>query len=54
MAVQYAKLQGLPLLAKARELGISRNTLRRYPLTLTPPADRPRHVPEEPTRESLT
>ncbi len=37
-AVQHAKLQGLSLRAIARELGISRNTVRRYVRTLTPPA----------------
>ena len=53
-AVQHAKLQGLSLRGIARELGIARNTVRRYSRTLTPPANRPRAMPGESARESLT
>ena len=52
-AVQHAKLQGLSLRRTARELGIARNTVRRYARSLSPPANRPRKLPEESTRESL-
>ena len=46
-AVQNAKLQGLSLRRIARELGIARNTVRRYARSLTPPANLPRKLPEE-------
>ena len=44
-AVHHAKLQGLSLRQIARELGIARNTVRRYARALTPPANRPRVLP---------
>ena len=53
-AVQNAKLQGLSLRAITRELGISRNTVRRYARALSPPANRPRAIPGESAPESLT
>ena len=46
-AVHHAKLQGLSLRQIARELGIARNTVRRYARALTPPANRPRVLPKE-------
>ena len=44
-AVHHAKLQGLSLRQIARELGIARNTVRRYVRALTPPANRPCVLP---------
>ena len=52
-AVQHAKLQGTPLRGIARELGISRNTVRRYAHASSPPANRPRLKPEEPAAEPI-
>ena len=49
-AVQHAKLQGVPLRAIARQLGISRNTVRKYVDLPAPPINRdPRR-----TTQSLT
>ena len=45
--MHHAKLQGLSLREIARELGIARNTVRRYARALTPPANRPRVLPKE-------
>ena len=39
--VQHAKAQGLSLRAIARQLGISRNTVRKYDHSLTQPTNRP-------------
>ena len=52
-AVQHAKLQGTSLRGIARELGISRNKVRRYAHALSPPANRPRLKPEEPAAEPI-
>ena len=52
-AVQHAKLQGTSLRGIARELGISRNRVRRYAHALSPPANRPRLKPEEPAAEPI-
>ena len=40
-AVQEAKVQGIPLREIARQLGISRNTVRKYARALTQPTNRP-------------
>ena len=40
-AVHHAKLQGVSLRGIARELGISRNTVRKYVHSLAPPRNRP-------------
>ncbi len=40
-AVRHAKMQGLPLREIARQLGISRNTVREYARALTQPTNRP-------------
>ena len=51
-AVQHAKLQGVSLRGIARELGIARNTVRRYAYAASPPANRPRTLPAESGTES--
>ena len=51
--MHHAKLQGLSLREIARELGIAHNTVRRYARALTPPANRPRVMPEESPEESI-
>ena len=53
-AVQHAKLQGVSLRGIARELGIARNTVRRYADATSPPANRPRTLPAESATESIT
>ncbi len=40
-AVQHAKIQGLSLREIARQLGVSRNTVRKYARALTQPTNRP-------------
>ena len=40
-AVQEAKVQGISLREIARQLGISRNTVRKYARALTQPTNRP-------------
>lgn len=40
-AVQDAKVPGIPLREITRELGISRNTVRKYARALTQPTNRP-------------
>ena len=40
-AVQEAKVQGISLREIARQLGISRNTVRKYTRALTQPTNRP-------------
>ena len=40
-AVQHAKIQGLSLREIARQLGVSRNTVRKYARALTLPTNRP-------------
>ena len=52
-AVQHAKLQGLSLRGIARELGITRNTVRRYAYATSPPANHPRALPPESATESI-
>ena len=52
-AVQHAKLQSVSLRGIARELGIARNTVRRYAYATSPPANRLRAVPEDPVEESI-
>ena len=52
-AVQHAKLQGVSLRGIARELGISRNTVRRYAYATSPPANHPRALPPESATESI-
>ncbi len=42
-AVQQARIQGLSLRGIARQLGISRNTVRKYARSLTQPTNRPHH-----------
>ena len=39
-AVHHARLQGVSLRGVARELGISRNTVRKYAVSLAPPVNR--------------
>ena len=52
-AVQHAKLQGVSLRGIARELGISRNTVRRYAYATSPPANHPRALPPESATDSI-
>ena len=40
-AVRHARVQGLPMREIARQLGISRNTVRKYARALTQPTNRP-------------
>ena len=40
-AVQHAKIQGLSLREIARQLGVSRNTVRKYARALSQPTNRP-------------
>ena len=42
-AVQQAKVQGISLREIARQLGVSRNTVRKYARALTQPANRPQN-----------
>ena len=53
-AVQHAKLQGLSLRGIARQLGVSRNTVRRYVELAAPPINRPprRPAPSAPQRHT--
>ena len=46
-AVQHTKVQGVSLRGSTRELGIARNTVRRYAYATGPPANRPRTVPDD-------
>lgn len=46
-AVQHTKVQGVSLRGSTRELGIARNTVRRYTYATGPPANRPRTVPDD-------
>ena len=50
-AVRHARLQGVSLRGIARELGISRNTVRKYADSLAPPVIRtPRRSTQSPTQ----
>ena len=52
-AVQHAKLQGVPLRGIARQLGISRNTVRRYIDLPAPPINRtPRRTAQSETQRN--
>lgn len=42
-AVQEAKVQGISLGEIARQLGVSRNTVRKYARAFTQPTNRPRN-----------
>ena len=55
--VQHAKLQGVSLRGIARELGIARNTVRRYAYATSPPAppaNCPRALPPESATKSIS
>ena len=50
-AVQHAQPQGVSLRGIARELGLSRNTVRRYAYALSPPANRSPVTPTKSTTQ---
>ena len=52
-AVQQAKLQGMSIRRMARELGIHRDTVRRYIDAETPPTRRPPETPPAPTSDPI-
>ena len=52
-AVQQAKLQGMSIRRMARELGIHRDTVRRYIDADTPPTRRPPETPPAPTSDTI-
>ena len=53
-AVQHARIQGLALREIARQLGISRNTVRKYAHTLTQPTNRPQNHGSRPLSQLIT
>ena len=53
-AVQHARVQGLALREIARQLGISRNTVRKYAHTLTQPTNRPQNHGSRPLSQLIT
>ena len=53
-AVQHAKLQRISLRGIARELGIACNTVRRYAYATSPPANRPRALPQESATKAIS
>ena len=48
-AVQQAKIQGLSLREIARQLGVSRNTVRKYARALVQPTNRPHNQGRRPS-----
>ena len=53
-AVQHARVQGLDLREIARQLGISRNTVRKYARALTQPTNRPHNHGPRPSSQIIT
>ena len=51
-AVQHARVQGLDIREIARQLGISRNTVRKYARALTQPTNRPHNTAQDPCPKS--
>ena len=52
-AVQHARIQGLALREIARQLGISRNTVRKYAHALTQPTNRPQNHGSRPLSQII-
>ena len=53
-AVQHARIQGLALREIARQLGVSRNTVRKYAHALTQPTNRPQNHGSRPLSQLIT
>ena len=53
-AVQHARVQGLALREIARQLGVSRNTVRKYGRALTQPTNRPHNHGPRPLSQLIT
>ena len=53
-AVQHARVQGLALREIARQLGVSRNTVRKYARALTQPTNRPQSHSFRPLSQIIT
>ena len=52
-AVQHARVQGLALREIARQLGVSRNTVRKYAHALTQPTNRPQNHGSRPLSQII-
>ncbi len=53
-AVQHARIQGLALREIARQIGVSRNTVRKYARALTQPTNRPHNRASGPLSQQIS